>query len=281
MREYGRVHCAFWTSADVREMSDTARHLALYLLTCPHSTIAGVFRLPDGYACEDLGWTPERVREGFAELFDKGFANRCETTKWVWIRRFLSWNPPENPNQRKSAAKFAGQIPDACDWKPAFMRDCGELLGLEPPAETEPFRNRSETLSQSGTGTGTGTEEKQCATPDGFARFWSAYPKRKNKGDALKAWKAIKPSDGLVETMLAAIGLARLTEQWRKEGGQFIPYPASWLRARGWEDEDAAPAVDVVQAGVRLPWYVAAGFGSPELARAAGFDEPRRDRVAA
>ena len=24
---------------------------------------------------------------------------------------------------------------------------------------------------------------------------------------------------------------------WLKDGGQFIPYPASWLRAARWEDE--------------------------------------------
>ena len=25
--------------------------------------------------------------------------------------------------------------------------------------------------------------------------------------------------------------------EWKKSGGEFIPYPASWLNARGWEDE--------------------------------------------
>lgn len=34
---------------------------------------------------------------------------------------------------------------------------------------------------------------------------------------------------------------AKKSEQWRKDNGQFIPYPSTWLRAKGWEDEDAAP----------------------------------------
>ena len=93
---------SFWSSSDMRSLSEDARALALYLLTCPHGTIAGVFRLPDGYACEDLQWCSERVSEGFSELFAKGFANRCETTKWVWIRKHFEWNSPENPNQKKS-----------------------------------------------------------------------------------------------------------------------------------------------------------------------------------
>lgn len=116
MREYGKVHSSFWSSASIRALSEDGRALAIYLLTCPHSTIAGVFGLPDGYACEDLQWSQERVRGGFDELFNNGFANRCETTKWVWIRKHFEWNPPENPNQRKAAAKVARQVPDEFCW---------------------------------------------------------------------------------------------------------------------------------------------------------------------
>ena len=71
-----------------------------------------------------------------------------------------------------------------------------------------------------------------------FNRFWLAYPRKKSKGDALKAWKKLRPNEQLVTTMLAAIERDKSSEQWRKDGGQFIPYPASWLNARGWEDED-------------------------------------------
>jgi hypothetical protein len=138
MRDYGKVHSSFWTSSTTRSMSEDARLLALYLLTSPHNTIAGVFRLPDGYVCEDMQWAAERVVEGFRELFDKGFANRCGTTKWVWICKHLGWNPPENPNQRKAAAKQADQIPEDCAWRPDFMRVWGESLGFEPPANTNP-----------------------------------------------------------------------------------------------------------------------------------------------
>lgn len=151
MRDYGKVYSTFWSSPTTGALSLEAKTLALYLMTCPHSTITGVFRMPDGYASEDLGWTPERVAEGFAELLRKGFANRCETTKWVWVIKHLKWNPPDNPNQRKAAAKVALTVPDECAWKPEFMRLCGPLLGLEVhceanPSETvrEPIRNQGQ-----------------------------------------------------------------------------------------------------------------------------------------
>ncbi len=152
MRDYGKVHSSFWTSKTTRSMSEDGRALALYLLTCPHSTIAGVCRLPDGYVCDDMQWTSERVLEGFAELLRNGFANRCETTKWVWVIKHFEWNEPENPNQRKSALKIFNQIPNDCVWRDDFIDNCGKFIGYLQPCVS----NRSETVSKPVTVTVTG-----------------------------------------------------------------------------------------------------------------------------
>ena len=146
MRDYGKVHTSFWSSQTIRDMSEDARMLAVYLLTSPHSTITGVFRLPDGYVCEDMKWSPERVSKGFTELFANGYANRCETTKWVWVCKHLEWNPPENPNQRKSAAKVAVSVPGECSWKLEFMRVCGPSLGITPAVTPNPLPTLAEPL---------------------------------------------------------------------------------------------------------------------------------------
>ncbi|MEY4713321.1 MAG: hypothetical protein RIS88_2771 [Pseudomonadota bacterium] len=166
MREYGKVFSRIWESADFRALSEDGRSLVLYLLTCQHGTIAGVFRVPDGYACEDLQWSSARVAKGFAELFDKGFATRCEATKWVWVAKYLEWNPPENPNQRKAAAKVVASVPPACCWKRAFLKACGRSLGIESEPDPEQLPNRSETVPESfresGTGTGVGEVSEEA-----------------------------------------------------------------------------------------------------------------------
>jgi len=144
LRDYGKVHTSFWSSDTIRSLSEDGRMLAIYLLTSPHTTIAGTFRLPDGYACEDLQWTAGRVAKGFDELLAKGFAVRCATTKWVWVRKHLEWNPPENPNQKKAAVRILVGIPDDCSWKRAIFEREGEFLNL--PRLSPP--NPSETLSE-------------------------------------------------------------------------------------------------------------------------------------
>lgn len=71
----------------------------------------------------------------------------------------------------------------------------------------------------------------------GFDQFWSIYPKKKSKGDALKAWKKINPSKSLLKTILDAVSVQKGSHSWIKDGGQYIPHPATWLRSMGWEDE--------------------------------------------
>lgn len=82
---------------------------------------------------------------------------------------------------------------------------------------------------------------KKLSEDEDFNRFWERYPKRVAKLDALKAWKSLKPSPELVADMLEAVEQQRDSREWRKDGGQFVPYPASWIRAGRWMDETPAP----------------------------------------
>lgn len=78
---------------------------------------------------------------------------------------------------------------------------------------------------------------KALAPLGAFDRFWSAYPKKKSKGDAEKTWKKLRPDEQLQDRIHRALEQAKTSADWKKDGGQFIPYPASWLNAKGWEDD--------------------------------------------
>jgi hypothetical protein len=232
MRDYGKVHTSFWSSATTRALTDDGRTLAMYLLTSPHSTIAGAFRLPDGYACEDLQWTSERVVKGFVELLANGFANRCETTKWVWICKHLEWNPPENPNQRKSAAKIATSIPDECAWKADFMRLSANSLGIEQsnPCGTvaKPFLNQEQEQEQEQK-----KEEKHVRQAARFLEFWNLYPVKVGKKPCAAKWKSRK-LDSIADAILADVR-ARIERDSRWRDG-FVPNPETYLNQDRWDD---------------------------------------------
>lgn len=71
---------------------------------------------------------------------------------------------------------------------------------------------------------------------DGFRAFAAAYPRKVAKQDALRAWRKLKPSSELASRILAALERHKQQPKWLAEP-QFIPYPASWLNGRRWEDE--------------------------------------------
>ncbi len=66
-----------------------------------------------------------------------------------------------------------------------------------------------------------------------FASFWISYPKKVGKGAALKAWKAKKPP---LCKCLSALAWQTKSDQWTRDGGQFIPHPATWLNQGRWDD---------------------------------------------
>jgi len=70
-----------------------------------------------------------------------------------------------------------------------------------------------------------------------FDLFWQAFPKRQKKADARKAWNQLSPDTALVQRILDALVWQKTQPNWLKDGGQFIPLPASWLRGERWEDE--------------------------------------------
>lgn len=70
-----------------------------------------------------------------------------------------------------------------------------------------------------------------------FDEFWKAYPRKVGKGKARNSFVKINPSQKLYEKMMTALSMQKVSEQWTKDGGQFIPHPTTWLNQERWEDE--------------------------------------------
>lgn len=74
------------------------------------------------------------------------------------------------------------------------------------------------------------------AEPVGFDEFWKAYPKKVAKPAAMKAWAKLNPNDETFRKILESVKTQSASPDWLKDGGQFIPYPATYLNGRRWED---------------------------------------------
>lgn len=83
---------------------------------------------------------------------------------------------------------------------------------------------------------------RSASVPLDFDRFWKAYPLKKAKQAALKAWKKINPDKQFAETIISAVEKQKRWEDWIRDNGQYIPNPATWLNQGRWEDEERRKA---------------------------------------
>lgn len=74
-----------------------------------------------------------------------------------------------------------------------------------------------------------------------FEKFWKAYPKKKKKDDALKVFNRKKSKMPSIEKVIFAIQIQKKSNDWTRDEGQFIPYPASWLNGGSWDDQVELP----------------------------------------
>ena len=75
---------------------------------------------------------------------------------------------------------------------------------------------------------------------DGFEEFWQAYPKKVGKDAATKSWLKTKAR---IDDVLPALEWQKESDQWRRNDGQYIPNPATYLNQGRWQDEQ--PIIDM------------------------------------
>ena len=99
---------------------------------------------------------------------------------------------------------------------------------------TKDIRHKTEDIRQK-------TEDNNGITPippcDGFDVFWKVYARHTAKETAVKAWKKLNPPKELQEKIVTAVKDYAASPQWKKDNGQYIPHPATFLNQRRWEDE--------------------------------------------
>lgn len=102
---------------------------------------------------------------------------------------------------------------------------CNQMISDVPVIQSE-SKNESESESES---------ESKSAREDAFDVFWAAYPRKVGKGAARKAFAKLPAA--VFPLLVPAVEAQKQCAQWRKNGGEYIPNPATWLNQERWEDK--------------------------------------------
>ena len=166
----------------------------------------------------------ERVRKHR----EKQAASRCNGDETLQKRyKTVTVTPPDTDTdtdtEEEPPISPTGGSEGETDSSPSLAprpADTSEATSPRPPASESTKQSASEAQGE-------------------FETFWQDYPKKRSKGAALKAWEKLRKAGKLppVSNLIAKIMALARSPDWTKDGGKYIPYPASWLNAEGWNDE--------------------------------------------
>lgn len=189
-------------------------------------------------------WSRNRVYRFLEELEKEGMAEHHNNvvTSLITITNFEQYQGDGTP--------LADGTPPTPKTEHLWFekRNTTSLLGgneLEAKSEkTEQVQTKKRNTTNAKNGTPPMYIEKNIKKNNtytcSFEKFWKAYPPRNGmrtgKQLAFKSWKKYNCEE-IVDDIIESVKTLALTEGWRKENGQYIPMPATFLNNYGWEIE--------------------------------------------
>ncbi len=157
------------------------------------------------------------------------------------------WFPTWTQHQRLDRAKPKYPGPDEQDCPRQSAATCGDLrqsaatcgVNTNTNPNTNTKKNPRDTppivppSAPSPAGAGAHTN----GYSDDFELFWAQYPKKTGKGAAYAAWCKQRFTDQQRQLVMASLARHKASYDWTKDGGQYIPNPATWLNQARFQDE--------------------------------------------
>lgn len=282
---YRKISVRIWSDSKFRELSTTAKLVWFFILTNPNMGGIGAMRATIPGMAAEMGIPDKAFKDAFREVLDQGLVQLDDKASLLVVPNFLKHNTPESPNVVKGWMSKIDELPECNLLTLYFQQVKGFMEGLGEAFTEGLLKGFGEALPE-GSRKGIPNQEqehlplhlqeplqKTPLPPKGematqFEIFWNAYPKRKAIADAKKAWFKLNPDSELQGQILKAVQDQCKTEEWKKEGGKYIPYPASWLNGARWKDQGVQLEIMKAVEPVPLNRYTRFAEGRAERIRA-------------
>lgn len=173
---------------------------------------------------EDLGW--------------RGFASAMARIDWLTqtddgleIPEFDEHNGASAKRRATDAKRKKNdrEVDKSADgsWNESGQMSASEADKLQTRVDLEKEKEKTRTRTRS-------------EPSERFEAFWAAFPKsprKGGKGDCAKEWAKTNLEAESV-SIIAHVAAMAQTEGWKKQGGEFIPAPLVYLRAKRWDGAD-------------------------------------------
>lgn len=132
------------------------------------------------------------------------------------------------------------------------MSDVGGMTDLSPTPCQNWQHNNNKMNNSANADLRKRASSQQDKTETMFSEFYQAYPKKRDKAGAWKSFFKIKNLPDVFPQLMKGLEQQKLSADWKKDGGKYIPYPSTWLNDERWEDELATQVQPSAQGPVHL-----------------------------
>lgn len=249
---YRSTYCVLLDDPDYRRLDPKARLVLWTVMYASENNMAGIYPYSEGVIADRSGLKAAEVSRALGKLQKAGFLLFQDHI--VWIRNQLRFDPSRHRSGVKGekaveniiaglprseiVAKFCSyyEIRYPFDTQTDWATDCQTIP--DPFSDSE---SDSESESNTSLVTTDAVTEGDGKYSDGFLRAWKEhphYPGRSKKLKAFRIWKR-QGLEGKTDAVLAELAIAKRSETWRKENGQFVPAFDRWIKDREFGDAPA------------------------------------------
>lgn len=254
-RSHARLWCSIWGDPDFLALDSDAQRLYMLALSQPNVTMCGVVPYtPKRWAGLAADQTPGKVKKAASKLEAGRFCLVDPETEELLLRSFVRWDGVlDSPNlviamwkdvpfihSSRLREVFLFELPDTVGFPEGFERPCSNPL-------TEGF---GEGLPDSSPFTSPSPQPLRGGVFDAdFDEWWQVYPRRVDRGHALKAYVARRNEGAGAEDLLKAVrhyrsAVASTDPRYIKHGKTFLG-KETWVE---WVDGAPDGARDAISA---------------------------------
>jgi len=111
MRRFTMVASLLWRSRHFTGLaSDSAKLLYFYYLTSERQNPIGAYLIPDGYACNDLGWDLALYQRERGALVEADLIVFDLETSTVFVRRWFNHSPPKGQKSYQAGLRLIDEL---------------------------------------------------------------------------------------------------------------------------------------------------------------------------
>ena len=229
------IKTEFWENDEIAELNSDTRSVYLCLLTNPKRNTTPVFQLSDRLLSFYTGYNLDVIKICKKQLIEKKYIC-CLRNYYVLLGEGYVKAMKGNLTGEIEKNYFSALPVDVKNML-KNKHICTGVTPVRPQVYNNIDNNNNIKDNNNNKDNNKDKIEQEKKNKDLFSLFWEEYPKKLNKFSAIKSFEKLKPNKNLFGVIIESIKKSKKTKEWKKENGQFIPYPSTWLNNKRWEDE--------------------------------------------